>query len=87
MTAPALPSVPDVPDVVPRDWNGTPQGLRVSIAGMNEFGLPLDPRTMTTRLPADPANHDAFAQAVADTVRNTILVILGHPFTPQEPRP
>jgi hypothetical protein len=73
-------SLPTIPDAMPLDWSGAPQGLRVSLVTLNEFGLPLDPRTMATRLPADPADREAFAQAVGETVRNTILLILGEQF-------
>jgi hypothetical protein len=80
-------SLPAIPDIAPEAWPESPKDLRVSIAGLNEFGLPIDPRGISTRLPTDPADREAFALAVGEMVRKTVLLILGfHPSELQEPR-
>ncbi|WP_162819122.1 hypothetical protein [Leifsonia aquatica] len=66
----------EMPEVMPPSWDGTPEGLRVSLCALDDLGLPMDRRSITTKLPNDPAGYEAFAENVGATVRNTVLYVL-----------
>ena len=62
--------------VLPVDWSGHPHGIRVSIAPLDDFDMPMEKRGFKGDLPTDKAEYDAFADNVAASVRSTVMFIL-----------
>lgn len=66
----------EVPEVMPVNWDSPPDGLRVSLCQVDDFGFPVERRGLTTKLPNDPHEFEAFANTVAATVRATVMHVL-----------
>jgi len=67
----------EIPAILPNDWE-MPRfdRIAVSITPIDEFGLPQNRRGIRTPAPTDPKDYRKFADAIAETVRSTILHIL-----------
>lgn len=70
-----LPEVPEGP--IPSDWSN-PQlaGIKVSLVGLDEFGMPFDRRGVAYRFPTTQNSAEEvfkFASTLGENVRDTIL--------------
>lgn len=67
----------EIPDILPLSWEmWRPDRISLSIAPLDEFRIPMNRRGIVTRLPSNPAQFEGFADAVAASVRSTIINIL-----------
>lgn len=67
----------EIPDLLPQNWESPiPAKLNVGVTPIDEFGLPVNRRGIVTPMPTNPEHFEGFADAVAASVRTTILHIL-----------
>lgn len=66
------------PDILPINWAVPPKPyeLQITIAPLDEIGVPYEKRGLRLAVPADVKDWDTFAKGLAATVRNTVTFIL-----------
>lgn len=70
-------TIEEIPEVLPPNWDlPIPTKLNIGITPLDEFGLPNNRRGIVTALPTKPECFEGFADAVAASVRTTIMHIL-----------
>lgn len=58
------------------DWASPVEGIRISIAATDNFGMPIEKRGMRAVLPNDPREVEAFIDKVMVDVRDTLTFII-----------
>lgn len=67
----------EIPEILPQNWDlALPTKLNIGVTPVDEFGLPQNRRGIETPMPARPEHFGGFADAVAASVRATIMHIL-----------
>lgn len=67
----------EIPEILPTNWDTPrPVKLNIGLTPIDEFGLPNDRRGIVTPMPTKPGHFAGFADAVAASVRTTIIHIL-----------
>lgn len=67
----------EIPEILPSNWDmSMPIKLNIGITPIDEFGLPQNRRGIVTAMPTKPEQFEGFADAVAASVRTTIMHIL-----------
>lgn len=70
-----------IPEILPPNWDMTPPTkLNIGVTPIDEFGLPQNRRGIVTAMPTNVEHFAGFADAVAASVRATVMHILeGNP--------
>lgn len=65
-------------DVIPINWSvpPTPYEIQLSLAPLDEIGIPYDKRGLRLTVPKNQDEWQAFATAISIQVEKTIIVIL-----------
>lgn len=61
---------------MPINWDGMPVGVRISIVGLDDVGLPVLKRGTQLRIPDRKEGFNAFADKIGLLARDTVLTIL-----------
>lgn len=65
-------------DIIPVNWDVPPKPyeIQLSLAPLDEIGIPYEKRGLRLTVPKNPDEWQAFAKAVATQVQKTLIVIL-----------
>lgn len=63
-------------EIMQQEWPNKHENIRISIAPLDEFGMPMNRFSHAGKLPSDPEDYERFAKNAGELVEATILFIL-----------